>query len=287
MIYLFNKIRLFILKNIYQNYNMGIFGLDKLSFVVGLGITLLLCGLIMFYVKQKFAVYDRTIMEQSQLLKHLVTSIQMNSVIGSASAPGAVDSARRAHTLFGGEERNDSRIIVSDDEDEDDDNSNESYSSDTESESDSESSDSDSESENEENPNNSHKPFNINITQLDNEKLNIKQINLSNDIKVVNVDDLRVANETLDNLTTELLSHISVNRESNEDELNVLNTEELKLDETDELMENKLSSSDNLENLLEKKKYVDLSKTQLQELCKERNLSIKGSKKDLIDRLME
>ena len=83
------------------------------------------------------------------------------------------------------------------------------------------------------------------------------------------------------------MSHISVNRESNEDELNVLNTEELKLDETDELMENKLSSSDNLENLLEKKKYVDLSKTQLQELCKERNLSIKGSKKDLIDRLME
>ena len=100
MIYLFNKIRLFILKNIYQIYNMGIFGFDKVSFVVGLGITLLLCGLIMFYVKQRFSVYDRAITEQSQLLKYLVSSIQVGPPPMSDnlfSAPGAVEQAKRVY----------------------------------------------------------------------------------------------------------------------------------------------------------------------------------------------
>jgi hypothetical protein len=63
--------------------------------------------------------------------------------------------------------------------------------------------------------------------------------------------------------------------------------QEVNIDNNDESLNDKTYSIDNLDNMLEKKKYVDLSKAQLQELCKERNLSFKGSKKDLIDRLME
>ena len=300
MIYLLNKIRLFILKNIYQNYNMGIFCFDKLSFVVGLGITLLLCGLIMFYVKQRFSVYDRAITEQSQLLKYLVSSIQSGPSISSdsISAPGAVEEAKRIHnslSSFGGND--DKRIVVSDDE-----NDSESETeSDSDMESDSETeSDSDAENDTETESGNDgssqvpqsyqHKSFSVNPSVLvDDEKLNIKQINLSNEnIKVVNVDNLRLTNEQSVNLVNELLSHLENHDEMslcNEDKC--INIQEVNFDHNDESVTDKTSSVDNLDNMLEKKKYIDLSKTQLQELCKERNLSFKGSKKDLIDRLME
>lgn len=269
MIYFLNKIRLFILKNIYENNNMGILSFDKLSFVVGLGITLLLCGLIMFYVKQKFSVYDRAITEQSQLLKHLVSSIQMSSS-QTLSADGAVHSARRAHDIFGGVTNNDSRIVVSDDDGDDDgDEENCDNDSDSDTVSDDSSSDDSSSDDDEDDDNISGKTFNI----LDN-------------IKVVSVDDLRLSNET--KLVDEI-SNVNIDTEETNigNDINILNTDELNFDENGELIEKETFDNENLDNLLEKRKYVELNKSQLQDLCKERNLSIKGSKKDLIDRLME
>jgi hypothetical protein len=266
---------------------MGTFGFDKLSFIVGLGITLLLCGLIMFYVKQKFSVYDRSITEQSQLLKYLVSSIQMGPQC-PVSAPGAVDEAKRAHNSFGIVGGNsDGRILVSDDEDDDNESEDES-----DIDSDESDSESDSVSDNENDDDNySHKSklFNLNSSVLDDDKLNIKQINLSSDnIKIVNVDDVRLASEHINHLTSELLSEDNHNhRENNQSHDDDKTLQELNLDDNDELIGDSTSKLDNLENMLEKRKYVELSKTQLQDLCKERNLSQKGSKKDLIDRLME
>lgn len=282
--YILNKIRLFILKNIYQIYYMSIFGVDKLAFVVGLGITLLLCGLIMFYVKQKFAIYDRALMDIGQQLKYLVGSIQhgIPSQDSSISAQGAVDQAKRTYSMFGGD--SDNRILVSDDE-------NEKESDGSESENDSESDDSDNESvsDNEKDDNSAsnnhlHNSFVQNHSVLDDDTLNIKQINLPFDnIKVVNVNDLRLMNEQTIVSTNEL-SHMDNGAVCSEDKC--VNLEEFKLDNNDELLI-KIHNDDNLESILKKKIYVDLTKSELQELCKERNLSVKGSKKDLIDRLIE
>jgi hypothetical protein len=102
------------------------FGLDKISFLICLGVTLLLTGLIIFFMRQKFAVYDRHITEQSQLLKHLVAKLENNIHTTNAmlAAPSAIAAAKEAHKQFGqngGHVLSNSKIIVSDDEDEDED----------------------------------------------------------------------------------------------------------------------------------------------------------------------
>jgi len=253
---------------------MGLFGFDKVSFVVGLGITLLLCGLIMFYVKQKFSVYDRAIMEQSQLLKHLVSSIQMNS--SSLSANGAVDTARKVHNLFG-EENN--RIVVSDDESGDDDNddNDDNVSSDSETISDSDDSDDDCDDsvDGDNECDNNIEGCVTESNSLEDEKLNIK---------VVNVDDLNILN--INHLSEEQTTNLMFNKEN--DTYTENDNDEQDINENVDNAEKKwILENDNLEIMTEKSKYIELNKVQLQELCKERNLSIKGSKKDLIDRLIE
>lgn len=97
------------------------FGLDKISFLICLGVTLLLTGLIIFFMRQKFAVYDRHITEQSQLLKHLVLKLENNIHTTNAmlASPSAVAAAKDAHKQFGSAHpmlNNSSKIIVSDDE---------------------------------------------------------------------------------------------------------------------------------------------------------------------------
>lgn len=263
---------------------MGLFGFDKLSFVAGLGITLLLCGLIMFYVKQKFSVYDRTIMEQSQLLKHLVSSIQMNS--SSLAANGAVESARKAHDLFGDETNTKiiNRIVVSDDEDDDGDEDDDA-SSDSETVSDSDDNDDSDDSDDSDDDEESNVNMISKLNTLEDEKLNIK---------VVNVDDLNILNNA-ELLSEEQSTSLKINKEKDtyQEENQMINDENDENDENDinENVDNTekkwILENDNLENIKEKSKYVELNKSQLQELCKERNLSIKGSKKDLIDRLIE
>jgi hypothetical protein len=266
---------------------MVLFGGDKLCFVIGLGITLLLCGLIMFYVKQRFSVYDRAITEQSQMLKHLVSSIQTDTSF-LRSAQGAVNAAKNAREMFettlGGDqcvgdecdvvEDNVHRIVVSDDED------NSGSVSDSDSESDSESeSESENDVEGEENVEQA--------VSLDDNKLNIRQINV-NDIKVVKLDDLTI-NENIQSLTSDEIESVSEHFKFDVDETN---------DMSSNLVDSILSyhngddidTDDSLSNLdpsFSKNKYLDLSKSQLQDLCKEKNFSVKGSKKDLIDRLIE
>jgi hypothetical protein len=270
---------------------MVLLGGDKLCFVIGLGITLLLCGLIMFYVKQRFSVYDRAITEQSQMLKHLVSSIQTDTSF-LRSAQGAVNAAKNAREMFeatlsGGQcvgdecdvvEDNIHRIVVSDDED------------DSESDSDS---DSDSESESEsdtESENDVDGEENVNVEQdvsLDDNKLNIRQINV-NDIKVVKLDDLTI-NENIQSLTSDEIESVSEHFKFDADDTNDMSSNLvdsiLSYHNGDDIdMDDSLS---NLDPSFSKNKYLDLSKSQLQDLCKEKNLSVKGSKKDLIDRLIE
>lgn len=258
---------------------MAILCSDKLWFVIGLGITLLLCGLIMFYVKQKFSVYDRHIMEQSQLLKHLVNSIQ--SVTPNVlSSNGSVEQAKKIHEQFN--QTTNSRIVVSDDE----------YSSESD-ESDSESDMEDSDTDETEDDSNSEYDYledkkNENqfvVSKVDDQKINIKQINLVNDgVKLVQVEDLSdVVSKDVFESNDEIMKCSDLECSVNKD----VKLVSMKSNDEDDREDELDTNHDNLENVLLKKKYVELSKNQLQELCKEKNLSIKGSKKELIDRLLE
>jgi len=250
---------------------------NKILFAILFGIVLMVLGLILFYVRQKFSVYDRAITEQSQLLKHLVNSIHNNSI----SARGASDEARRVHEQFSRD--NSTRIIVSDDEDDNDDNDNddnESTNSSSETEDDTESSteeeEDDNTSDNEENELN--KPR-IVVSKINDDKINIKQINLLNveeNEHKLNLDDLsdelafEQNDQVIENVSSDNLKIVSVNLNEDDNKSNIIS-----------------SNNDYLENMSMEKKYIDLSKQQLQDLCKDRNLSTKGSKKDLIDRLLE
>lgn len=316
---------------------------DKLWFVISLGITLLLSGLIMFYVKQRFSVYDRHITEQNQLLKHLVNSIRTNA--SPLSAKGAVDEARKYHEQLNLNNmvNANSLIVVSDDENEesDEDSSSEESTADDSKESDTESDSDDND-----------------VEEHDDNKLNIKQINLSNDgigigigLKLDNLsgmfkyldktsgdnddnesnnsdddaDDSDDSDDSDDDSGEESQLELVSNETNNcvllqcvniEDTLNLNNDNEnennetsqlqfpnmnnsqkslpselktvsVNLNENDEKVELSVSENGDLENLLIKQKYIDMSKHNLQELCKERNISSKGSKKELIDRLLE
>ena len=107
---------------------MPFFKFESFGFIISLGITLLLCGLIMFYVRQRFAAYDRHLIEQSQLLKHLVSNIQTNLVPSSElAAASAMKAAQQIHNKKNVNENNENnennknnentdKIVVSDDE---------------------------------------------------------------------------------------------------------------------------------------------------------------------------
>ena len=86
---------------------MPFFKFESFGFIISLGITLLLCGLLMFYVRQRFAAYDRHLIEQSQLLKHLVSNIQTNMGPSSELASSsAIKAAQLIHNRKNVDENN-------------------------------------------------------------------------------------------------------------------------------------------------------------------------------------
>lgn len=325
---------------------MGILSLKPSSFIINLGITLVLSGLIMVFIKQKFASYDKQFNTIDNHLKNLVSMVQKQSVSlasspvnwcsqpdskvnlnkdsSSLAAEGALDAAKEAHEKFGGVSQKDdkslNKIVVSDNEEE-----SESYTDDD----DESKSDSDSGSESEESE---ELEQNVEEIQLDNLKLNgeIKQIFITNEEPMHFLNNLmilgnhkKVLGETLDldNLQeSELHNNTndssdnssddetesesdnedngdgdeSINNESKlvslmpENIVDNVNNETPYNNEEQNIRTNEVSeSTESLSPLnMSVGQLVEMSKNNLQELCKSRNLSIKGSKKELIDRLL-
>jgi len=111
---------------------MNFLKFESAGFIISLGITLLLCGLIMFYVKQRFAFYDNHLVQQTASIKHLVAIVQSNArQANELASASAIQSAEKITV----NKENISKIVVSDDE----------VDSDSESESESESDSSDTE----------------------------------------------------------------------------------------------------------------------------------------------
>lgn len=330
---------------------MGILSLKPSSFIINLGITLVLSGLIMVYVKQKFASYDKQFNSIDNHLKNLVSMVQkqsasfassvssrvnwcsqpdskinsLNTDSSSLAAEGALDAAKEAHDRFGG------KIVVSDNESDD--------SSESESEDSSESESEDStESESESKSQKLQEDRHMEEIQLDHLKVNgeIKQIFITGEEPMHFLNNLMVLGNQkmigktldLDNIrdnetdggdsseTSDVESDDSEREESNDDESLLLDNESklvsLKLEnEVEPKNDNdvKVEHSNVIEELVELEsqkeietkiveseltsplnmtvgQLVELSKHHLQDLCKSRNLSVKGSKKELIDRLL-
>lgn len=295
---------------------MNFFKFESVGFIISLGITLLLCGLIMFYVRQRFAAYDRHLVEQSQLLKHLVSTIQANSANASRQELAAPAAVKAAEKVFS---NNENKIIVSDDEVDSD--------SEEESDSDTESSDSETSKESEDNskccdslgkcPVNSF-PFGNMLSLLANN--NQKKINIENesdsesdsesDNDEDSDEDSKSSKSTRDSLNdfvnkTEEIKHIefspnldgikSIADDDLMDKLNIqsldisvsdsskINLDEIQVKKLDEIIQD----DDNNKQIETISNLKDLSKKALQDLCKERNLPVNGTRGELIKRLTQ
>lgn len=294
---------------------MPFFKFESFGFIISLGITLLLCGLIMFYVRQRFAAYDRHLIEQSQLLKHLVSNIQTNMGPSSELASSsAIHAAQLIHNRKNVGENNE-KIVVSDDEIDSDSES------ESENESDSESSVSDSDSEDENKNNKCETLGKCQILPFGNMLSTLMTVNKSSNKKDMSENDTNEDSDeestdsSCDSLSRESLSNDEIIKEQIKhidftptiDDIKVLENDDvdsyLNVHNLDEEISNKnnvldeihvtklndvIEKSDNLET---KKKPIfnlkDLSKKALQDICKDRNLPINGTKGDLINRLSQ
>lgn len=283
---------------------------ESLGFIINLGITLLLCGLIMFYVRQRFAAYDRHLSEQSQLLKHLVSNIQTTLLPSNELATSsAIKAAQKFH---------DEKIVVSDDEvdDESDSESNE----DTESDSDMDSNSGKSDNDNENQKKNNDcdilgkcpiLPFGNMFSTL----LTTKSLN-KNDKFDKDTDEDTESDES-SNSSDDSLSDVSINKDefkhidfnTNSGEVKVLENIDLtnldihNLDNSvdnlsnnvnvlDEIHITKLNDSIEKDSIDNKNNnsplnIKDLQKKSLQDLCKERKLPTSGTREELIKRLSQ
>lgn len=305
---------------------MPFFKFESFGFIISLGITLLLCGLLMFYVRQRFAAYDRHLIEQSQLLKHLVSNIQTNLVPSSElAAASAMKAAQQIHNKKNVNENNENtdKIVVSDDEIDSESES------DSESDSDSDSSDSVSDNEDEKENNKCETlgkcpilPFGNMLSTLMtvNKSSNKQNFREKENEKDSDADDEdsededskdSLSSDSLsddDELNNEQIKHIDFSPKL--DGIKVLDNQDIgiklndnnldisfeeisnnKLNVLDEIHVKKLNDviedSDDLETNKFNLNLKDLSKKALQDICKERNFPTNGTRGELIKRLSQ
>ena len=305
---------------------MPFFKFESFGFIISLGITLLLCGLLMFYVRQRFAAYDRHLIEQSQLLKHLVSNIQTNLVPSSELASAsAMKAAQQIHNKKNVNENNENtdKIVVSDDEIDSESES------DSESDSDSDSSDSVSDNEDEKENNKCETlgkcpilPFGNMLSTLMtvNKSSNKQNFREKENEKDSDADDEdsededskdSLSSDSLsddDELNNEQIKHIDFSPKL--DGIKVLDNQDIgiklndnnldisfedisnnKLNVLDEIHVKKLNDviedSDDLETNKFNLNLKDLSKKALQDICKERNFPTNGTRGELIKRLSQ
>ena len=305
---------------------MPFFKFESFGFIISLGITLLLCGLLMFYVRQRFAAYDRHLIEQSQLLKHLVSNIQTNLVPSSElAAASAMKAAQQIHNKKNVNEnnKNTDKIVVSDDEIDSESES------DSESDSDSDSSDSVSDNEDEKENNKCETlgkcpilPFGNMLSTLMtvNKSSNKQNVREKENEKDSDADDEdsededskdSLSSDSLsddDELNKEQIKHIDFSPKL--DGIKILDNQDIgiklndnnldisfedisnnKLNVLDEIHVKKLNDviedSDDLETNKFNLNLKDLSKKALQDICKERNFPTNGTRGELIKRLSQ
>jgi hypothetical protein len=252
--------------------------------IICLGVTIVLCGFIFLYMRQRFAVYDKHILEQSKMLKHLIGNIQSNMAApmsggGNLASNEALQAARATFNKMSAE-----RIIVSDDEscDEDDELAEDDEETETDSDSDSDT-DSDSDSESDDGINADEIHLKCSANECTDE---IKHINIKDSIEDLDLEP-EVSSLAIDDVSTE----IKVEKLNYSDEcMEVAADMEIDEDEIKPIMIDAPPANGGNESLDIDSHLLslnDLKKNQLIELCKARNLSINGNRNELIKRLSE
>lgn len=329
---------------------MNFFKIEGNGFVICLGIILLLTGLIMFYVKQRFAVYDKLLSEQNKLLKHVVSNIENMSTqhfqsVRDLSNPNALTAAANAIKNIRQVELNENNdnshnkypaIVVSDDEetnndeddeDDDDDEDDEDESEASEDESSEQKSQemsdpevvstnsnktkilkidnfnfnsikhlqssqkSNSNSHDESNSYNDSESEDDDSDSSDDNQLVIRKNDNYAEIKVVELDlpiekqEFKQENEVSD-LIVENLTTNSTN-ENSETKNNYNTIDKLNINDLNDDMKHNVSKKIDLADSVEAGVLSTYKKNKLEELCKDKNLSTKGTRMELIKRLLE
>jgi hypothetical protein len=294
------------------------FKLETNGFIICLGIILLLTGLIMFYVKQRFSVYDKIISEQNKLLKHVVASIEYSSLGGMQNASGLSNSIalQTAREISSRMNEDNTRISVSDDE-----SSEEVYSESEEDESQSENSsenDASVESENEREiikvDHSQTKILKISnldyINNMHNDSSSSSIDNIDSDDDEDDTDESESNKEEMNDIESKLniqdhfikvieltpdetdndegTKYVNSNSNTSEPKQeSILSSTKLNVEEVHEDVKHSISKKIDLANNLAVSTLSGLKKTELESLCKDKNLSTKGRRLELIKRLTE
>ena len=114
---------------------MQLFGLEGSGFVISLGITLLLCGAIMFYTLKRFSYIEASIIQNAKILQSFITKIENDNsganqiAIQSANIQSKIDVSDNDSSDYGSDSENESDIEEpsdSEDNEEEKENNNES-----------------------------------------------------------------------------------------------------------------------------------------------------------------
>ena len=70
---------------------MNLFGLEGSGFIISLGVTLLLCGAIMFYTIKRFSYIENSVIQNAKILQTFISDIENNKPIANTTA---IESAK-------------------------------------------------------------------------------------------------------------------------------------------------------------------------------------------------
>ena len=290
-----------------MSYIFNMLGLESSGFILSLGITLVLTGLVVFYFKQQEK-------NTSNKIENLITMVRtlaeqtdnntsaINKIHNNLNFQYENNLMQNTNMEYTNREKNDNRILVSDNGDDDDDDSSQNLNNNDDSESDNDSaSDSDINNTTSDDDNNDDNDDDKDLNDNIDEKLNIKNINLDEQT-ILNINNMINDNDAAsdddnsdDNSDNDSHSEKSDNNDSKTDSsisLDILETTNTDLDNLEVIKEELNNKTitidasvagdvlDENENLLDinessdviKVDYNKLSVKALMEIAEEKNL---------------
>lgn len=271
---------------------MSMFRTMNSSLIISIGISILLCGAIVYYCNSRLNNVEMAIMRQNQVLTSFIANVQNELKGGGGSCLRPPTEDLSTEVARASAERQDNKIVVSDDDDDDDDDSS-----------------SESDTEDEDNNDNEHKITIADNNNNDDSNLNIKEINLSDiltvhnnnthTIKIVDIQDLsmfmsevNLENLTLSNPSQSIIYEIKDDSSESDDDDSEgegegeVEVEEKKIYIKKEIKKEPVNNADilsNLDNTLVQAplKHEQMRVDDLRKLVVDNNLSTKDEVKKL------
>lgn len=265
---------------------MSMFRNMNSNLIISIGVSLILCGAIVYYCNTRLNNVETAIMRQNQVLSSFIANMQNElrgggALRGDSAAPVLSEDVSTPEARQSAEAQ--SKIVVSDDEDDDDDDS---------------SSESDTDDDVEDNDNNEDVCENkiiiinnssTNDLNVDNEVINIKEINLNDEthyIKIVDVTNLSMFVEDLHDVKSPSTIY-EINDDSDDEESSESDDEQEQQQQQQTDVINlgnatiKIEKSDEQQTLQTPLKVDQMRVDDLRKMVIEKNLSTKDEVKKL------